>query len=121
MNIESKMTVITALIKPHMEGHVVRALHNLPNFPGFSITDVRGQGRGRGAGGEYVATEYNLSYQRHLQLQIVCDSDLAPEICTTIVESAWTGHKGDGVIFTTEAGSFHRIREAGHSRSQHTQ
>ena len=114
MPTKSAMTIITALIKPHMEGKVVQALHGLTEFPGFSITEARGQGRGRGAGGVYRATEYDFTYQRHLQLQIVCQSDAAPHICEVIAAAGRTGHKGDGVIFTSPALSFVRIREAGH-------
>lgn len=114
MSTDSPMTVITALIKPNMEGRIVRALHDLPEFPGFSLTEVRGQGRGRGAGGAYRATEYDFAYQRHLQLQLVCRAELAPQICQVIAAAAWTGQKGEGVIFTTPAGSFVRILEAGH-------
>jgi nitrogen regulatory protein PII len=113
MNTEPKLILVTALVRPHMEGNVVNALHELPEFPGFSITEVRGQGHGRGAGGSYQATEFDLTYHRFLQLQIVCRSDAADKICRTIAEAAWTGRKGDGVIFTTDAHSLVRIREAG--------
>ena len=113
MTTEPVMTIITALIKPHAEGNVVRALHDLPEFPGFSLSEVRGQGRGRGAGGAYRATEYDFAYHRHLQLQVVCRADAAHEICNAIAVAAWTGHKGDGVIFTVPVQSFVRIREAG--------
>lgn len=111
---DSAMVLVTALIKPQMEGRVVRALHELPEFPGFSLVKARGQGRGRGTGGAYKATEYDFTYLRHLQLQIVCRSDLVSDISRTIAEAAWTGHKGDGVIFTSAVASFVRIREAGH-------
>ena len=113
MTTEGSMTIITALIKPPMEGRVVRALHELPEFPGFTLAEVRGQGRGRGAGGAYRATEYDFTYHRHLQFQIVCRSDLATAVCSAIVGAAWTGHKGDGLIFTAPAQTFLRIREAG--------
>lgn len=43
MSIDSSKTLITALIRPHMEGHVVRALHDLPDFPGFTFDEVRGK------------------------------------------------------------------------------
>ncbi|MBX9590149.1 MAG: P-II family nitrogen regulator [Hyphomonadaceae bacterium] len=113
MSTDPEFVVVTALIKPHMEGSVVRALHDLPEFPGFSLTEVRGQGRGRGAGGTYRATEYDFSYLRHLQLQIVCRGEAAPQICDVIAAAAWTGHKGDGVIFTTPLRYFVRVGEAG--------
>lgn len=105
------MTLITALIKPHMEGAVVAALHDLPEFPGFSLTELRGQGRGRGAGGTYRATEYDFTYLRHLQIQIVCNSGMVDHVCAAIASAASTGMKGDGVIFTSKVDSFVRIRE----------
>ena len=113
MNTESSMTIITALIRPQMEGHVIGALHDLPEFPGFFITEARGQGHGRGAGGAYQATEFDLTYHRYLHLQIVCANNVADKIRNAIEIAAWTGRKGDGVIFTTAANSFSRIRETG--------
>ena len=113
MSTDTDMTIVTALITPHMEGRVVHALHDLPEFPGFSIAEARGQGRGKGTGGAYQATEFDLTYHRFLQLQIVCRTDQASEICRTIAGAGLTGRKGDGVIFTASANSFTRIRETG--------
>lgn len=111
MSSESGMTIVTALIRPHMKDHVVRALHDLPEFPGFFFLDVRGQSRGRGTGGSYTASESELTHQHFLELQIVCRPEQASEIRNAIATAAWTGQKGDGVIFTTDATSFVRIRE----------
>lgn len=119
MSTDAEMTVVTALIRPNMEGHVVQALHELPEFPGFFISEVRGQGRGRGAGGSYRASEFDLTYHRFLQLQIVCTASAAAGICNAIAAAAWTGHKGDGVIFTSAAQSFGRIREIGRLGREH--
>jgi nitrogen regulatory protein P-II 1 len=70
MNTENDMILITALIRPHMEGHVVRALHDLTNFPGFTFDEVRGQGRGRGQGGSYVASDEDITYHQFLELRL---------------------------------------------------
>jgi nitrogen regulatory protein PII len=96
-----------------MEGHVVRALHELPDFPGFTFDEVRGQGRGRGQGGGYVSTDTDLTYHQYLELRLVCRSDLAEDICGRIASAAWTGRKGDGVVYTTPVHSFSRVREIG--------
>ena len=80
MSTDPAMTVVTALIRPRMEGRVVEALHALPEFPGFFISEVRGQGRGRGAGGSYLANEFDLTYHHFLQLQIVCRADIAGQV-----------------------------------------
>jgi nitrogen regulatory protein PII len=113
MSTEPETMIVTALIRPNMEGRVVEALHELGEFPGFFITEVRGQGRGRGAGGSYEATDFELTYHRFLQIQMACRPSAAERVCDVIAKAAWTGRKGDGVIFTTPAGSFCRIREAG--------
>lgn len=113
MSSDSGMTIVTALIRPHMKDHVVRALHDLPDFPGFFFLDVRGQGREGGAGGSYTASESDLTYHHFLQLQIACRPKRVSEIRNAIALAAWTGRKGDGVIFTTDAASFVRIREEG--------
>src|SRR5437016_3021036 len=101
------MTLVTALIRPHMEGHVVRALHDLPDFPGFTFSEVRGQGQG----GAYVSSETDLTYHHFLELRLVCRTEVAADICDHIASAGWTGRKGDGVVFTTPVGTFARIRE----------
>ncbi|MFG1244980.1 P-II family nitrogen regulator [Xanthobacter versatilis] len=111
--IDDGLRLVTALIHPHLEGRVVKALQELPEFPGFSLTEVRGQGRGRGAGGTYVATEYDLVYQRHLRLEIVCRADAVDAITEVIARAGWTGRRGDGVVFVTAVERLMRIREAG--------
>jgi nitrogen regulatory protein P-II 1 len=113
MRIDGEVTLVTALIRPHMEAHVVRALHDLTDFPGFTVSEARGQGRGRGKGGAYVSSETNLTYHRFLELRLVCKSELADVICNRIASAAWTGRKGDGVVLTTPVHTFARIREIG--------
>lgn len=111
MSTSTQIMIVTALIRPNMESRVVEALHELADFPGFFISEVRGQGRGRGAGGSFQTTDSDLTYHRFLQIQMACPSDVADRVCDLIANAAWTGRKGDGVIFTTAAGSFRRIRE----------
>lgn len=113
MSTDAAMVEVTALIRPNMEGHVVRALHDLPEFPGFFLSEVRGQGRGRGKGGSYVSTEWDLTYHRYLEIRLVCPADQASRMCDIIVAAAWTGNKGDGVVFTTPVYSFGNVRELG--------
>lgn len=119
MSIDGEMILVTALIRPHMEGHVVRMLHDLPDFPGFTFSEVRGQGRGRGHGGSYVSSETDLNYHQFLELRLVCKSELADDICIRVASAAWTGRKGDGVVFTTPVCSFARIREIGRVSEKH--
>jgi nitrogen regulatory protein P-II 1 len=50
------MKEITAIIQPHTLSRVMHALHALPHFPGLTLLDAHGQGRGRGAGGAFQPT-----------------------------------------------------------------
>jgi len=109
MSSVSGMTIVTALIRPHMKDHVVRVLHGLPEFPGFFFREARGQGGRRGASDPYMASESDLTYRHFLQLQIASRPEQASR--NAIAVAAWTGRKGDGVVFTTDAPSFDRARE----------
>lgn len=104
------MKEIKAIIQPHMVSKVVRALHELPHFPGLTLFDARGQGRGRGAGGAFKVTEDSIDYHRKTVLEIVCADELAASIAETIQRAAHTGHAGDGMILVTELPEVIRIR-----------
>jgi nitrogen regulatory protein PII len=105
------MKQITAYIQPHMESRVVQALHELGEFPGFTIADARGQGRGRGAGGHFVPTVENFTYHRRSVLTVICADALADQVCRVIGENARTGRKGDGLITVSDLGQVVRIRD----------
>ena len=104
------MKEIKAILQPHIVSRVVRALHELPHFPGFTLSDARGQGRGRGAGGSFKLTEDDIDYHRKVILEVVCADDLAASIAETIRQAAHTGNKGDGIILVSELREVIRIR-----------
>ncbi|MEK6590330.1 MAG: P-II family nitrogen regulator [Nitrospinota bacterium] len=104
------MKEIKAIIHPHMVSKVVRTLHEIEHFPGFTLLDARGQGRGRGAGGAYVVTEDDIDYHRKVVMVVVCSDEIAPTITETIRNAAHTGHKGDGIIIVGELAEVIRIR-----------
>ncbi|MBX9846157.1 MAG: P-II family nitrogen regulator, partial [Xanthobacteraceae bacterium] len=66
-----------------------------------------------GQGGGYVSADTDLTYHHFLEMRLVCRSELADQICERIASAAWTGRKGDGVVFTTAVHKFARIREIG--------
>lgn len=112
MNTESSQTFITA-VRPNMAGHVVRALPDLADFQGFTFDQIRKQGRGRGQGGAYVSTDMDLTYHHYLELRFGCRFGAADEICGRITTAAWTGRKGDEIVYTTPLHTFVRSREIG--------
>ena len=104
------MKEIKAILQPHMLSRVVRALHALPHFPGFTVADARGQGRGRGAGGSFKITEDDIDYHRKVVLEIACSDDLASSIAETVRQAAHTGQQGDGLILIRDLEGVIRIR-----------
>ena len=104
------MQEVKAIIQPHMLSKVVRALHALPHFPGCTVNDARGQGRGRGAGGSYKVTEDDIDYHRKVVLELVCSDHLVADITDTIRQAAHTGHPGDGLIIVRDLREVIRIR-----------
>ena len=104
------MKEIKAIIQPHMLKRVVEALHELPHFPGVTVTDALGQGRGRGAGGEFVSDLDNLFFHRKKVLTVLADDAAATRMVQVIQQAAHTGNPGDGVIFVSAIASVVRIR-----------
>ena len=104
------MKEITAIIHQHMANKVVHALHKLEHFPGFTLLDARGQGRGRGLGGAFVITEDEIDYHRKTVMGIVCSDEMVTTIVATIRETAHTGQRGDGIITVRNLTEVIRIR-----------
>jgi len=104
------MKEIKAIIQPHMLGKVMRALHELPHFPGVTVTPARGQGRGRGAGGAFKITEDGIDYHNKVALDVYCSEACAAEIADAIRKAAHTGLEGDGILVIAEVEQVVRIR-----------
>jgi nitrogen regulatory protein P-II 1 len=104
------MKEIKAIIQPHIVSKVIRALHGLDRFPGFTLLDVRGQGRGRGKGGSYKVTEDDIDYHRKAMIVVICSDETAAIVTQVIRSAAHTGNKGDGIIVVSEVAEVIRIR-----------
>jgi len=104
------MKEIKAILQPHIVSQVVRVLHELPHFPGLTLFDVRGQGRGRGAGGSFKVTEDDIDYHRKVIMEIVCSDAHAIDIAERIRQAAHTGNQGDGIVIVRDIERVVRIR-----------
>jgi len=104
------MKSVKAIIQAHMLGRVLSALHELPHFPGLTIFDVKGQGRGRGQNRAYSATEGDIFFSDHKQIEVICADIQASVIAETIYQSAHTGRSGDGIIWIADVAEIVRIR-----------
>ena len=70
----------------------------------YSVTKVKGLGEERG----YL--EYDLV--SHLKIEIIVPDDRVAQIKDAIVEAAWTGVRGDGLIAVLQVEEYTKIREA---------
>ncbi len=104
------MKEIKAIIQPHMLSKVMEALHAGPHFPGITVSDCHGQGRGRGAGGAYVPTAESIFPARMTKLELFCPDAQCDELVNAIQRAAHTGNAGDGVIVVADLQRAVRIR-----------
>jgi len=106
------MKEVKAVLQPHVLNRVMDALHALPHFPGVTVSDCQGQGRGRGREGKFMPDEDTIFFAKKCKLEIFCADGLCDEIVQVIQRAAHTGNAGDGVIMVADLPRVVRIRTA---------
>ncbi len=101
------MKEIKAFIRPNMLGTVLDALHEHPNFPGITVTTVRGFGRVVGRDQQELA---GFGKKEMAKLECIVDDDMATDVAEVIRDNASTGRPGDGKITITALETVIRIR-----------
>lgn len=104
------MKEIKAIVQPHMLQKIMDALHALPHFPGLTVSDCQGQGRGRGPGGHFEAATDTIFFTKKTKLEMFCDDHLADELVSIIQRAAHTGNPGDGIIMVVDLPRVVKIR-----------
>lgn len=104
------MKEIKAILQPHALDRVMAALRSLPHFPGVTVSDCQGQGRGRGQEGRFLAEEETIFFTKRSKLEIFCADAQCDEIVEAIRLAARTGHPGDGVIMVVDLDRVARVR-----------
>ena len=104
------MKEIKAILQPHMLNRVLDALHQCEHFPGATISDCNGEGRGKGAGGHYEATTDTVFLAKKVKLEIFCSDNVCQHLLDVIQKAAHTGNPGDGIITVADLDRVSRIR-----------
>lgn len=100
MDSESMHCVI-AVIQPFMLDQVVDALRLVPNFPGMSVSELRGFGR-RCAHAPHRGERTEVEpFEEKVRIEIYCRDAELKSILDTIWTTAHTGNPGDGKIFVS--------------------
>jgi nitrogen regulatory protein P-II 1 len=84
------MKEIKAFIQPFMLGRVIKALEGIPEFPGMSVSDVRGFGRGK-----LVKKVRIVEFVPKVKIEIIAKDDMVDIIVETIQKYARMGNMGD--------------------------
>ena len=101
------MKEIRAYIQPFMLSKVTRALQRIAGFPGLSVMEIQGFGRGKvRVPGDKIIREFVPK----VRLEVVVKDELVEEVVRTIEKAAHTGNPGDGVIFVLTVEQAVRIR-----------
>ena len=104
------MKEIKAILQPHVLGRVMEELRAQPHFPGVTVSDCQGQGRGQGAGGAFAPNEETIFFAKKSKLEIFCTDAVCDQLVDVIQRAAHTGHPGDGVIMVADLQRVLRIR-----------
>ena len=97
------MKIITAMVQPFMLSKVTGALEEIDDFPGMTVTDVRGFGREKGTATQearHIASlKTSSSMSRRSASRSLRTMRWSDSIVKTIVSAAHTGNRGDGKVF----------------------
>jgi len=99
------MKEIKAIIRPERLPDVLKALHEMPELPGVTVSHVRGFGKRvpRDDSEPFAAIDMT-------KLEIVVSSTTAPKVVAVIRRAAHTGGAGDGNIFMSTVDEALKIR-----------
>ena len=103
------MTLVMAVIKPHMLDQVREALTGL-GIEGMTATEVKGYGRQKGHTEIYRGAEYTVNFLPKVRIDVVVADSLIDQTVEAVQEAAKTGKSGDGKIFVYDVSSAVRIR-----------
>ncbi|MFQ5472961.1 MAG: P-II family nitrogen regulator [Dehalococcoidia bacterium] len=104
------MREIKALIRPNRFDAVLDALHEHPELPGVTLSEVRGFGRtvGRSEKPEEVSVQFGTAEM--VKLECVVNDDDVDTVIDLIQQAAHTGIVGDGKIFVYDVERAVKIR-----------
>ena len=102
------MYEVKSIIRPERVTAVVRALHDIPDVPGITVSVVRGIGKQMPTTGE-ATTQFGETEMA--KLEAVVPEHLLQPVLEAVQSAASTGRPGDGKVFVT------RVEEALNLRS----
>jgi len=103
------MKEIKAYIRTRKAEEVIHALEEA-GVPGFTAVEVKAIGRAVEPEREKISVEYAERVSPITKLEVVCRDEDVQRLVDIIREKAYTGHRGDGIIFVSDVNNAVKIR-----------
>ena len=104
------MKEIRAIVRPNRLDRLREALRAIPNFPGVTIFKAEGF-TAPAAIDKRTVKEELTDFTGKLMVCVLANDDMAEPICTAIMDACSTGTIGDGLVWTVDIDTIHRIRD----------
>jgi nitrogen regulatory protein P-II 1 len=100
------MHEVKAIVRPERLDPVLHALHEMPDLPGVTVSEVVGIGRRT----DVPPHEVQYAETRMAKLEIVVPDVLLARVVAAIESEGRTGRPGDGKIFVMPVARAVRVR-----------
>jgi len=104
------MKEIRAIVRPNRLDRLREALRAIPNFPGVTIFKAEGF-TAPAAIDKRTVKEELTDFTGKLMVCVLADDDMVDPIREAIIDACSTGVIGDGLVWTVDIGTIHRIRD----------
>lgn len=104
------MKEIRAIVRPQRLERLRDALRAIPNFPGVTIYKAEGFTAPAAVDKRSVKEELT-DFSGKLMVCVLADEAMVDTIRDTLIDACWTGKIGDGLVWTVDIASIHRIRD----------
>lgn len=103
------MKEIRAIVRPSRIDRLREALRAIPNFPGVTLLKAEGFTAPAAVDKRSVREEL-ADFSDKICVCVLAEEDMVPVIRDAIIESCYTGHIGDGLIWVLPIDEMYRIR-----------
>lgn len=104
------MKEIRAIVRTNRLARLQETLRAIPNFPGVTVFKAEGFTAPASIVHRTVRDELT-DFTPKLMVCVLADDEMAATIRDAIIASCGTGQIGDGIVWTVDIGSVHRIRD----------
>ncbi|WP_294637296.1 P-II family nitrogen regulator [uncultured Aquabacterium sp.] len=104
------MKEIRAIVRTTRLDRLQEALRAIPNFPGVTIFKAEGF-TAPAAIDKRTVKEELTDFTPKLMVCVLASDDMVEPIRNAIMDACGTGSIGDGLVWTVDIGTIHRIRD----------